>query len=458
MKIAFINQPWGIAEPQPVGDSINIWTYNVARHLSESHDVFVYGVNRGFSQKTVRTYAGIQYRGFTVRLDRLVLNKALSKLNSFLKKIGASKSQDPFVTSDWFHLSYFYQVAADLRSQQYDVIHIHNFSQFLPLVRAFNPQAKIILHMHCEWLSQFDYATLESRLECADLIVACSDHVTGKISNRFPHLAQRCRTIFNGVDVAKFIEKGNGLSQENKLQADGDHSLSVKCSSEEQVESKKRTLLFVGRVSPEKGLHILLDAFKEVAQKFPDVILEIAGSEISAPREFVFGLSDEPDRLGFAEFYSGSYLEKLKLRVSPEIKDRVSFVGYVSHDELPVYYKRAEILINPSLSEAFGMSLVEGMATGIPVIGARIGGMTSVIEEGKTGFLVEPNDPSALADAICYLLANDELRQSMGEAGRQRVLDLFSWGKVAESLEIQYEKLFAFRSSMLGNELSAVVP
>ncbi len=86
MKIAFINQPWGIAEPQPVGDSINIWTYNVARHLSESHDVFVYGVNRGFSQKTVRTYAGIQYRGFTARLDRLVLNKALSKLNSFLKK------------------------------------------------------------------------------------------------------------------------------------------------------------------------------------------------------------------------------------------------------------------------------------------------------------------------------------------------------------------------------------
>ncbi len=307
--------------------------------------------------------------------------------------------------------------------------------------------------MHCEWLSQFDYATIESRLECADLIVACSDHVTGKISNRFPHLAQRCRTIFNGVDVAKFIDKSSGLRRANKLQADEDHSLSVKRSSEEQVESKKRTLLFVGRVSPEKGLHILLDAFKEVAQKFSDVILEIAGSETLAPREFVFGLSDGPNRLGLAEFYSGSYLQKLKLRVSPEIKDRVSFVGYVSHDELVVYYKRAEMVINPSLSEAFGMSLVEGMATGIPVIGARIGGMTSVIEEGKTGFLVKPNDPSALADAICYLLANNELRKSMGKAGRQRVLDLFSWEKVAESLELQYEKLLSSRSLMLESEL-----
>jgi glycosyltransferase involved in cell wall biosynthesis len=318
----------------------------------------------------------------------------------------------PIFALSLYYLTYIVQVAYDLRQQQCDIIHIHNFSQFVPIVRAFNPQAKIILHMHCEWLTQLDPAILTQRLAKADLIVACSHYLTRKIRHQFPQLASRCQTIFNGVD-AEFFAPG---------------------MPKDAFSTDTKKLLFVGRVSPEKGVHILLEAFQIVAQHYPQVELSIVGPEIMLSKEFIVKLEDNGNVADLSKFYASDYTADLKRQIPSHLLDSIHFRGERSREALLVDYGNADILINPSLSEAFGMSLVEAMAMEIPVIGAAVGGMTDVIADEKTGLLVSANHPKALADAILRLLIDQPLRAAMGTAGRQRVLELFSWDRVTENL------------------------
>ncbi len=411
LKVAFVNQPWGIPSVKS-SDSIAIWTCQVARCLTSSCEVVLYAYQPKSSQR-VEEHEGIEYRRFPVKLDRWL------RAFRLLDRWQVLPAQRPFFASTLYYLGYILQIANDLRQQHCDVVHIHNFSQFVPIIRAFNPNIKIVLHMHCEWLTQLDPAMIARRLRQVDLVIGCSDYITDKIRQQFPQFADRCQTVYNGVDVDHFTAK-NGY----------------------QKMDDAEELLFVGRISPEKGLHVLLDAFQTVAQHRPQAILKVIGPESIASKEFIVSLSDNDKVAELATFYTGeSYLAQLKSRILPAHADRITFIGAMAQADLLQHYWDADVLINPSLSEAFGMSLVEGMATETPVVGARVGGMTSVVDEGKTGLLAEPGDANSLADALLRLLADRDLRASMGKAGRQRVLDLFSWERVAASLLKQYQTL-----------------
>jgi glycosyltransferase involved in cell wall biosynthesis len=406
MKIAFVSQPWTYANP-PIGcDSIAIWTHQVGRRLTQFCDVVVYGRKGRFHPCKVEQIKGIEYRRVSVALDQL------SRGLRLLDRWHLLNPKRPIFASHLYYLAYIVQVAYDLRQQQCDIIHIHNFSQFVPIVRAFNPQAKIVLHMHCEWLTQLDPAILTSRLAQADLIIACSHYLTRKIRKRFPQFAGRCQTVFNGVDAEFFRPR----------------------TQARPISTGTKHLLFVGRVSPEKGVHILLEAFQIVAQHLPHVELSIAGPEVMLSKEFIVKLEDTGYVADLAKFYASDYSAALKQQIPSHLVDSIHFRGERSREELLLDYSNADLLINPSLSEAFGMSLVEAMAMEIPVIGAAVGGMTDVIEDGKTGLLVPPNHPKALADAILRLLIDDALSASMGAAGHQQVLELFSWDRVTETL------------------------
>jgi glycosyltransferase involved in cell wall biosynthesis len=296
----------------------------------------------------------------------------------------------------------------------------------VPIIRAFNPDIKIVMHMQCEWLTQLDPAMIARRLQQADLVIGCSDYIVDKIRKRFPQFADRCHIVYNGVDTNYFISK-----------------------SGYQKPRAAEEILFVGRISPEKGIHVLLDAFQEVAQQFPQATLKIIGPESIASKEFIVNLCNESTVAELASFYKGSYLAQLKSRIRPELADRIIFTGGIPPSQLREYYWNADILVNPSLSEAFGNSIVEGMATETPVIGARVGGMTNIIEMDKTGLLVDPGNVSSLAEALRKLLSNPELRTSMGKAGRQRVLDHFSWNRVANSLLDRYRQLCEPQASLI---------
>jgi glycosyltransferase involved in cell wall biosynthesis len=107
---------------------------------------------------------------------------------------------------------------------------------------------------------------------------------------------------------------------------------------------------------------------------------------------------------------------------------------------LPLYYAASDSVIVPSrLQESFGLTLAEGMASGKPVIGSHIPGVRVVVEDGVNGFLIPPGDQRVLTARIHQLAEDAALRQRMGQAGRQRIVQHFTWQKVAERLHSLYQ-------------------
>jgi len=111
------------------------------------------------------------------------------------------------------------------------------------------------------------------------------------------------------------------------------------------------------------------------------------------------------------------------------IKRNVEFKGSIIGRKLVEYYQKSNVLVLPSLSESFGMVLLEAMACKKPVIGSNVGGIPYVIDNDQNGLLVPPKDPQALADAIIKILTNPQLAKKMGEEGYEKVMKNFTWEK-----------------------------
>ncbi len=408
MKIAFVSQPVDLVIP-PHQNSLGIWTFQVARRLAKDHDVTVF-LRRTRSQNRTDEANNIGFR--FVRTIPLRSWK-LMNFPPFTSR------KHPLHAAVFHSADYALQVAKDIRRGGFDIIHIQNIPHFAPIIRAFNPAAKIVLHMHCEWLSQLDRELMEQRLCSVDLVLGCGHHITSKVRERFPHSADRCHTVYNGVDAKAFTA--------------GDRSR----SKSENTES----ILFVGRITPEKGIHVLVDAFAIVRRAFPQANLKLIGPFATTPKDFIVTLSEDEDVTKLAAFYQGAYLDQLKARMPADIADSVIFSDGMPHAMLAREYAQADVLVNPSFSESFGMSLIEAMACERPVVASRVGGMIEIVDEGVTGFLVEPGKAEQLAAAIIRVLANRESSKAMGKAGRLRAKALFSWDRITVQLATQYRQL-----------------
>lgn len=176
-----------------------------------------------------------------------------------------------------------------------------------------------------------------------------------------------------------------------------------------------RIITFVGRLAPYKGLPDLLKAFSRVLRKIEAVVLVLVGK--------------------------GAEEKKLKaLTFNLKIHDKVVFTGEVHDEILPNYYRMSDVLVLPSRSnaESFGLSLLEAMACGIPVVATRVGGVSYVVGEG--GILVRPNSPSELAVALERSVTDDALRQELsGKALKESFR--FTWGSTVKRTEELYTEL-----------------
>jgi glycosyltransferase involved in cell wall biosynthesis len=134
--------------------------------------------------------------------------------------------------------------------------------------------------------------------------------------------------------------------------------------------------------------------------------------------------------------YIGSLIKKYHL------EDRVRCTGKISMDELIRYYSAAEIAVSPSLYEGFGFPAAEAMSCKVPIVVSRAGALPEVVgEDEKSGMIVPPADPHALAAALKRLLTDESLRRTMGEAGRERVETHFTWAQAAKKTADVYEEL-----------------
>jgi glycosyltransferase involved in cell wall biosynthesis len=408
MKIAFVFPPmWS---PHSDG-SLQIWNHEVTTRLSKSCDVLVY--SGLFAFQPDENVEGVHYRRFPTYWDDRVL-KGLRFIHSILG------TQGPLLRSDLWYPGYYLKVAFDLREQGCDVAHVYYYPQFAALIKSLNPTLRVILHMHGEWLTQVKFKHLASRLSRIDLVISCSEFVTKAISTKFPHVANRCKTVPMGVSPELF---------------------SRDCRNYQADNSSPSQLLYVGRISPEKGVHVLLDAFELIIRQYPDAMLTIVGSESIAPREDITDLCLGKEIVESLEsFYRDGYLNQLKRKLSPEAAKRVTFTGLAAHGEVPTFYQRADIYIGPSLYESFGVSVLEAMAAGVPVVTTGVGAVPELISDGHSGLVVDTADPSGIADAVIRLFRDSELRNAIVFAAREAVWKKFSWETICSELIQMYHR------------------
>ncbi len=185
-------------------------------------------------------------------------------------------------------------------------------------------------------------------------------------------------------------------------------------------------IAYIGRMMPRKDVRNLVRAAALLAQDV-DVPFSVL---------LVGGETHEPDPVSTPEI---GVLQQLAAELG--IADRVRFVGKRQPDLLRDYYSAGDVVVTTPWYEPFGLTPLEGMACGRPVIGSAVGGITFTIEDEVTGLLVPPRDPEALAGALRRLLTDPQLREQMGLAARARVEREFTWSTVARRTAELYQSL-----------------
>jgi phosphatidylinositol alpha-mannosyltransferase len=169
----------------------------------------------------------------------------------------------------------------------------------------------------------------------------------------------------------------------------------------------------VARLDPQKGFGIALRAFEAVLPDAPDAVLVVVG--------------DGSDRFAAD-------------RLPAHVRERVVMVGAVANDDLPGYLAGSAAFVSPAVGqESFGVTLVEAMASRVPVVATDIPGYREVVQDGVEGLLVAPSDPGALATALRRVLLDPPLADRLRRAGRARA-ERFSWTVVAAEIEGAYER------------------
>jgi D-inositol-3-phosphate glycosyltransferase len=187
-------------------------------------------------------------------------------------------------------------------------------------------------------------------------------------------------------------------------------------------------LLYVGRLQPIKGLETLLDAISRI--EGPSELLIIGGDQ------------DEPEN---------GHAAHLRERVSAlGLERRVYFLGAQPQRRLRLFYAAAEATVMPSYYESFGMVALEAMACGTPVVASRVGGLTTTIQDGVTGYLVPEGDPAALARRLASLLRDGQERARLGRAAVRWAAE-HRWPCVAESVCRLYSELRPLASHHLAH-------
>jgi glycosyltransferase involved in cell wall biosynthesis len=196
------------------------------------------------------------------------------------------------------------------------------------------------------------------------------------------------------------------------------------------IESQERVILQLGRIVRRKGIDTVIEALGRLRHVYhePARLLIVGGPDRIATRhrdEELARLMDLAETLG--------------------VDDRVTFVGRRDRGELADYYAAADVFVSTPWYEPFGITPLEAMACGTPVIGSDVGGIKYSVRDGETGFLVPPRDPDALADRLARLLGDGRLLQTFAANGLARVRRAFTWRHVASALSDVYDDVLTER-------------
>lgn len=279
------------------------------------------------------------------------------------------------------------RLAGLLRRWQTDVVHSHEDRPLIhaaPAARLADVQTVIhTRHGQSPCLTRRQMTLINLAARCTDRFVGVSRD-SARLTVQHGVSPKKVTTIWNGIDLDRYPYSG---------------------------PCPEGPVVCVARLSPEKGIDMLIRAAALVVRENPAFILEIAGDGtcLSALR----GLVDELD-----------------------LANHVHFLGQVR--DVSRLLARTSLFVLPSLSEGISLTILEAMARGLPVVTTRVGGNIEAVVEGETGLLVPPGDPGELAAAICRLQRDPEQGRALGRAGRARVEDHFDVRRMVAAYEALY--------------------
>lgn len=280
--------------------------------------------------------------------------------------------------------------------KEYDIIHFHNETDLsFPLFSYPIRKPKVF---HCHTLgANFGYYRMNPvstyvLKKTAHRYVAVSNYVASLLEE-LGISSRRIVTVHNGVDIGKF-----------------------RPSSTDRTEN---LLLFVGRLDPSKGLHHLLRS------------LEI----LSDPVELVIA-----GPLSWDDTYNSKIFSLIR-KVSNSTIHKIAYLGEQKQDNLIGLYRKAAILVLPSVAESLGLVILEAMACGTAVIASNTGGIPEIVEDNINGLLFRPGDVTELAKKIQYLLQDRKMRMQLGNEGRRSIVSNFSCDSTVDKLLRVYKEM-----------------
>jgi glycosyltransferase involved in cell wall biosynthesis len=418
VKLGFVNQP--ISEivfahgSEPLSNSsIGIVAHNIALQCKDRHDVSL--ISHAIGASGLQTLPG-DIPLLIVPPTHISL-RATRRLRGLLSEWRVdSRDRPPFAGRSYW-AAYGKEVARIATERKFDYLLVQNFFQLVPIIKKYCTRTKIYLHMHCEWMTQINKAWVTEAVAQADLVSGVSNFISEKIRKQFPEHADKVFSLHNGVDTALFSP------------------------GELRTEDGELNILYVGRVSPEKGVHVLLEAFPLVKKAVPSARLTIIGWRGSAPYDYICRLDSNPLVQRMAPFFrSNDSYQKWLDALAAEGDGSVDFIPPMRHAELVDLYRKSDVFVLPSVgNEAFGIPVLEAMACGKPVVATFSGGIPESVKHNETGLLVERGDSSALAEAIIRLASDPSLRSRFGSSGQTFVHSNLTWGHVAKRLMDQIE-------------------
>jgi len=288
------------------------------------------------------------------------------------------------------------QMVRLFRRQRYDVVHTHNtYPHLYATVAARLAGVPVVVNTRHgqraghHWKSSllFRWASL-----LADRVIAVSDDAARLCVAADGVSRHKVTRIWNGIDVQDFQYRGPGTSL---------------------------TAVSVARLSAEKDFPTLLHAMAQAADRVPALQLRLVG--------------DGPER---------GRLEQLTRELN--LEQRVTFLGDCAN--VPEQLAQAGFFVSASLTEGISLTLLEAMAVGLPVVATSVGGNPEIVESGRTGLLVPPSNPAALADAMVTLCRQQETWNALGRAGRERVEQHFEVSRMVTDYDDVYRELLAGRN------------